>query len=133
MSSPQTRPPERWPRGSVEFRYSSEELMVRDMVREFAAHEIRPYVKDYEARGEFPSGVIRKIAGLGLAAPTVPEKYGGGGVSAVAYCLAHPKWRLSVQTLAIVALVVDQVARIRGVGVNRLAIEQLCGDAGRDA
>jgi alkylation response protein AidB-like acyl-CoA dehydrogenase len=72
----------------VEFRYTPEQLMVRDMVRDLVSKEIRPRVKEYEARGEFPHDVVRKIAEVGLAAPTIPEKYGGGGVDNVAYCLA---------------------------------------------
>ena len=71
----------------MDFRPTPEQIMVRDMVRDFAGQEIAPRVKDYERKGEFPHDIIAKIAGLGLAAPAIPEKYAGGGVDAVAYCL----------------------------------------------
>jgi acyl-CoA dehydrogenase len=72
----------------VRFDYSSEQLMVRDTVRDFVETEMRPKVKEYEAEGRFPSEIIGQLGELGLAAMTVPEQYGGGGLDMVTNCLA---------------------------------------------
>jgi len=72
----------------LKFEYTPEALLVRDMVRDFVDNEIRPNVKAYEHEGRFPSEIIAKIGELGLAAPTIPDEYGGGGIDTVAYCLA---------------------------------------------
>jgi alkylation response protein AidB-like acyl-CoA dehydrogenase len=60
---------------------------VQALAREFAAHEIAPHAADWDARGHVPVDVIRRMGGLGLLAPAIPEQYGGPGLDATALCL----------------------------------------------
>jgi alkylation response protein AidB-like acyl-CoA dehydrogenase len=50
-----------------------------DLTRTIVDKELRPYVVEYEASGEFPRDVFRTLGGLGLLSLPYPEEYGGGG------------------------------------------------------
>ncbi|WP_342463055.1 acyl-CoA dehydrogenase [Ureibacillus sp. FSL K6-8385] len=67
--------------------FTEEQVMMRDMVREFAQNEIAPFVERMEA-GEFPRPILNKMAELGLMGITVPEQYGGSGMDFTSYIIA---------------------------------------------
>jgi acyl-CoA dehydrogenase len=67
--------------------FTEEQLMMRDMVRDFAQNEIAPFVEKMEA-GEFPRPILNKMAELGLMGITVPEEYGGSGMDFISYIIA---------------------------------------------
>lgn len=66
---------------------AEEERMARDLVREWVDREVMPIIGRYADEGKFPSQLIPQMADLGLFGPTIPEKYGGAGVSETAYGL----------------------------------------------
>ena len=63
----------------MDFRLTDEQIQVRDMVREFAASEVAPYIQEWEAKGEFHPEVLQKMGELGILGLPIPERYGGGG------------------------------------------------------
>ena len=65
----------------LENNLSEEQQMLRDLARDFADEEIMPYAAQWEKEGEFPRDAIRKAHDLGLLNCTIPEKYGGAGMS----------------------------------------------------
>ena len=67
--------------------FTEEQQMMRQMVREFAANEIAPFVERME-RGEFPRPILEKMAELGLMGITVPEQYSGAGMDFTSYIIA---------------------------------------------
>ncbi|WP_445613254.1 acyl-CoA dehydrogenase [Geobacillus sp. YF-1] len=71
----------------MQFRLTEEQEMMRQMVREFAAAEIAPFVERME-QGEFPRPILTKMAELGLMGITVPEQYGGAGMDFISYIIA---------------------------------------------
>ena len=60
------------------FKFTEEQLMIRDMVREFTANEIEPRDRDMDENG-FDFDLIPKLVDAGLMAIHLPEEYGGGG------------------------------------------------------
>lgn len=66
---------------------TNEQIMVRDMVREFAQTEITPFIEKME-QGEFPRQILMKMADLGLMGMTTPEELGGSGMDFTSYILA---------------------------------------------
>lgn len=66
---------------------SEDELMARDLVREWVEKEVLPLINDYAIKGEFPMQLIPEMAALGLFGPTLPEEYGGAGASYMTYGL----------------------------------------------
>lgn len=67
--------------------FNEEQIMLRDMVRQFAETEIAPFVEKME-QGEFPREILKKMGELGLMGITVPNKYGGAGMDFTSYILA---------------------------------------------
>jgi alkylation response protein AidB-like acyl-CoA dehydrogenase len=59
--------------------------MIREAARDFAESEIRPLVMYYDESQQFPSEVISKLCALGFLGAMVPEKYGGAGLSILAF------------------------------------------------
>ena len=66
---------------------SEEELMIRDLVREFVSEEVIPIIEEYNREGKFPLQLVPKIAEIGLLGSTLPSKYGGAEMNNVAYGL----------------------------------------------
>jgi len=71
----------------MDFTFSEEQIMFRNMTRKFAEQEILPTLRDIERKGEFNRSIIDKLAPLGLLGPHIPEKYGGLGVDYVTYAM----------------------------------------------
>jgi acyl-CoA dehydrogenase len=53
--------------------------LVRQTVRKFVEREIKPFVDEWEEKGEFPDGLYRKAGDAGLLGIGYPEAYGGSG------------------------------------------------------
>jgi len=56
---------------------TQEQVLFRDMAKEFAAREIAPYVRDNDRAGKFPSDFIKKLGEQGLCSIKIPKEYGG--------------------------------------------------------
>jgi alkylation response protein AidB-like acyl-CoA dehydrogenase len=72
----------------VRFEYSEEQRLIRDTAREFAAREVRPHAREWDATGQFPTSLIPKLAELGLFGMIIPQEHGGSGLDAVSIALA---------------------------------------------
>ncbi len=75
--------------------------MIREMVHEFARHEIEPHAQDYNNRGEFPEQIVKKLGELGLYGMMIPETYGGSGAGPVSYSLALQEIAYSCASVAV--------------------------------
>lgn len=60
------------------FKFTEEQLMIKDMVKEFTANEVEPRDRDMDENG-FDFDLIPKLVDAGLMAIHLPEEYGGGG------------------------------------------------------
>jgi alkylation response protein AidB-like acyl-CoA dehydrogenase len=72
----------------MKFEFTEEQLMIRDMVRDFAESEIRPRIHSIDYEGNFPRDLVKKMGELGLMGLAMPEEYGGAGADQISYCLA---------------------------------------------
>lgn len=66
---------------------TDEEKLVRDAVRAFVNDRINPIIAECYEAGKFPHELVPEMAKLGFFGSTLPEKYGGAGVSSVSYGL----------------------------------------------
>lgn len=57
--------------------------LIRQMVRDFGAREIRPQARAWDAEARFPAEAIAALGELGLLGIEVPEEHGGAGFGAV--------------------------------------------------
>jgi alkylation response protein AidB-like acyl-CoA dehydrogenase len=69
----------------MDFRLSDEQSQIKQMVREFAESELKPHVMEWDEAQHFPVEVFKKAGELGMLGVTVPEEYGGAGLSYVDY------------------------------------------------
>jgi acyl-CoA dehydrogenase len=65
----------------IDFALSEEQVAFRDLSRRFAEQEIASVAAHYDEHDEFPWPVVEKAFRAGLMNISVPEEYGGGGLS----------------------------------------------------
>ena len=63
----------------MNFDLTENELMIQQMVRDFAEKEIRPNIMKWDESQEFPVDLFKKAGELGLMGVLVPTEYGGSG------------------------------------------------------
>jgi|GEM_PF-2942482 len=72
----------------MDFKETSENKMIRDAVREWAAKECsRDLVETWDAEGDIPDKLQRKFSGLGFCGMTVSEASGGEGRNIEGTCI----------------------------------------------
>lgn len=92
------------------FEKSESQVMIEQMVRDFAEKEIRPNVMKWDESQEFPVDVFKKMGDLGLMGILVPEEYGGAGLGYFEYVSA-----------------IVEVAKVCGsIGLSLAAHNSLC-------
>src|SRR5829696_3261897 len=100
----------------MNFDLTDDQIQVRDMVREFAQREVAPYIRDWDAKGEFHREVLTKMGELGILGLPIPEQYGGLGLDYVSLALACEELEY-VDTFLRVIMSVH-------IGLNSLALLQ---------
>ena len=72
----------------MNFELNENQLMISQMLRDFAEKEIRPNMKKWDDEEYFPVETFKKLGELGLLGIFIPEKYGGSGFSYFEYATA---------------------------------------------
>ncbi|MBD8621903.1 acyl-CoA dehydrogenase family protein [Pseudomonas sp. CFBP 13727] len=67
---------------------SEEQIMIRDMARDFARAEVAPHARAWEQAGWINDALVAQMGALGLLGMVVPEQWGGSYTDYVAYALA---------------------------------------------
>jgi len=67
--------------------FDDNHLMIRDMVRDFAAGEIAPVAGELDESAEFPWENVRKMGELGLFGIPWSEELGGAGMDYISYII----------------------------------------------
>ncbi|MFO7256132.1 MAG: acyl-CoA dehydrogenase family protein [Bacteroidota bacterium] len=73
---------------AIDFAHTEHQVMIRQMIRDFAAREIRPYMMEWDETQTFPRDLFRKMGELGLMGMLVPQEYGGAGFGYLEYVTA---------------------------------------------
>ena len=94
----------------MNFQITENQLMIRDMVRDFSEKEIRPNIMKWDEAEEFPIDLFHKLGDLGLMGVLVPVEYGGSGFGYMEYIT-----------------VVSEIAKVCGsIGLSVAAHNSLC-------
>ena len=72
----------------MDFNLSAEQVMVRDLCRNFAKNEIMPIAEELDKTGHFPYEVWKKMGNLGICGIPFPEECGGGGLDWLSMIIA---------------------------------------------
>ncbi len=89
---------------------TDEQIMIKDMIHDFAQSEIEPVAQDYNLKGEYPTGIIKMLGELGLYGMMIPERYGGSDAGAVSYSLALQEIAYSCASVAVTLSVTNLTA-----------------------
>ncbi|HKN62627.1 MAG TPA: acyl-CoA dehydrogenase family protein [Candidatus Acidoferrales bacterium] len=71
----------------MDFSLTSDQLLIRDTVRQFMETEMRPILREYDRAEKFPIDQVRRLGELGCCGMLIPEEYGGTATDTVTYAL----------------------------------------------
>lgn len=95
---------------AISFGENENQVMISQMIRDFAGKEIIPKMMEWDENQFFPIDVFHKLGGLGLMGVLVPESYGGAGFGYPEYVTA-----------------ISEISRIDGsIGLSVAAHNSLC-------
>ncbi|MGX8796413.1 acyl-CoA dehydrogenase [Fusibacter sp. JL298sf-3] len=63
----------------MKFELTKEDLMMRDLFRQFTKNEVEPIAAEIDEKEEFPEETVKKMAKAGMLGIPFPENYGGAG------------------------------------------------------
>lgn len=96
----------------MDFELTEEQVMLKDMARNFMEKEIGPQAEKIEREEKLPEGIWLKLGELGLLGITIPEEYGGAGADLLS-CL----------------IVVEEMGRVcPALGLSYVAHANLCAN-----
>ena len=96
----------------MDFNLSEEALELKEATREFTEKRLYPNALEYDEKGGTPPELIAEMAELGYLGFTIPEAYGGLGMS----------------TTTFMAVLEDLCAACAGVGILVSVQNSLCGE-----
>ncbi len=64
---------------------SDEHKIIREAARDWVKKEVSPIIEEYAQRAEFPKHLLKGLGQIGAFGPSLPEKYGCGGLDEIAY------------------------------------------------
>src|SRR5215217_3566067 len=67
---------------------SAEQLLLEQSVREWAAREVAPHIREWDRQHRFDRSLLPQMAELGVLGVCVPAEYGGAGMDYIALGLA---------------------------------------------
>lgn len=89
---------------------TQEQIMIKEMIHDFARSEIEPVAQEYNQMSEFPAEIIEKLGALGLYGMMIPERFGGSAAGAVSYTLALQEIAYSCASVAVTLSVTNLTA-----------------------
>ncbi|MCO5232696.1 MAG: acyl-CoA dehydrogenase [Chitinophagales bacterium] len=72
----------------MNFQFTEEQLMIRDMARNFAQNVLKKEVIERDRDMIYPTNEVKQMAELGFLGMMVDPKYNGGGLDTTSYVLA---------------------------------------------
>ncbi|MFV1466050.1 isovaleryl-CoA dehydrogenase [Phaeobacter sp. JH18-32] len=73
---------------SMTFDLGEDVNALRDMVHRWAQERVKPMAQEIDQKNEFPAELWQEMGELGLLGITVPEEFGGAGMSYLAHTVA---------------------------------------------
>lgn len=65
-----------------------EKKSLMESIHQLCVAEIAPNAKHHDETGEFPTGIVKKLAEMGMMGMMVDEKWGGAGLDVATYAMA---------------------------------------------
>jgi butyryl-CoA dehydrogenase len=71
----------------MDFSLTSDQLLIRDTVRQFMETEMRPILREYDREEKFPEEQLRKLGELGCCGMLISDEWGGAGTDTISYAI----------------------------------------------
>ena len=96
----------------MDFSFTSDQLLIRDTVRQFMQTEVRPRLREYDRTEKFPGAEIRRLGELGCCGMLIPEEWGGAGTDTISYALMLEEVARVDASIAVALSVTNSVAAV---------------------
>ncbi len=115
----------------TDFELTKEQVLFRDMAREFGRREVLPSARERDREEKFPFDLIRKMGSQGISGILVPPEYGGVGLDwmtlgLVAEQLSYFDFSVAMSLFAQIALGVLPILRAGNEAQKKKFIPALC-------
>ncbi|WP_086348844.1 acyl-CoA dehydrogenase [Candidatus Enterococcus clewellii] len=71
----------------MDFEWSNEQIMMRQLFREFAEREVKPLAHEIDENERFPAETVAKMAKAGFMGIPIAKEFGGEGADTLAYAI----------------------------------------------
>ncbi len=86
----------------MNFELSEDQLLIKEMIDEFAQKEVKPRVKELEKKHTFPHKLLKKLAELGVMGMSIPSEYQGNKTDTLSLMLAIEQLSKVFPSLAVI-------------------------------
>lgn len=86
----------------MNFDLTEDQIMIREMIRDFASNEIRPQAKTLEDSNQFPGELLKKLSDLGILGMSIPPEYGGIKTDTISIMIALEEISRVLPSLAVI-------------------------------
>ena len=86
----------------MDFTLSREQLMTRQLFRDFAQNEVKPLAAQVDEEEMFPEETVKKMAKLGFMGIPVSKEYGGAGGDTLTYAMCIEELAKVCATTAVI-------------------------------
>src|SRR3970282_2049862 len=73
----------------MDFELTAEERALAETVKDFVDNRVEPRMVEIEAQNQIPDEIFAEASTLGLFGISIPEEYGGSGLSRFSRALVH--------------------------------------------
>ena len=73
----------------MDFEFTLEERALANSVKDFVDERVEPQMREIEEKNQIPEELLAEAAALGLYGISIPQEYGGSGLSRLSRVLVH--------------------------------------------
>ena len=89
----------------MNFELTEDQILIKEMIRDFAQNEIKPCAEALEESHQFPDELLRKLSSLGILGMSVPTQYGGIKTDTLSLMIALEEISRALPSLSVIVSV----------------------------
>ena len=89
----------------MNFELSEDQLLIKEMIQEFAQKEVKPRAKELEKKHAFPDELLKRLAQLGVLGMSIPPEHQGNKTDSLSLILALEQLSKVFPSLAVIVSV----------------------------
>lgn len=86
----------------MNFELSEDQILIKEMIRDFVQNEIVPQAKALEKKHEFPKELLKKLTKVGVLGMSIPPEYEGNKTDALSFILTIEQISQAFPSLAVI-------------------------------